>query len=78
MKIKPKRITYDKQADAMYVYLREAKVARTKVLSEHILIDVDSKNIPIGVEILDASRILRNRTDKPRNIFKDKKGMVFA
>ena len=78
MKIKPKIITYDKVADAMYVYLRNAKVARTKVLSEHILIDVDSKNIPIGVEILDASRILKNKTDKARNIFKNRKGVIFA
>jgi uncharacterized protein YuzE len=78
MKIKQKIITYDKVADAMYVYLRNAKVAHTKVLSEHILIDVDSKNIPIGVEILDASRILKSKTDKPRNIFKNKRGIVFA
>ncbi|MEK7117730.1 MAG: DUF2283 domain-containing protein, partial [Patescibacteria group bacterium] len=74
MKIKPKIITYDKEADAMYVYLRNVKVARTQVLSEHILIDLDKNNIPIGVEILDASRILRNKVDKPRNIFKDKRG----
>lgn len=78
MKIKPKIITYDKMADAMYVYLRNAKVAHTKVLSEHILIDVDFRNIPVGVEILDASIILRNKTNKPRNIFKNKRGMVFA
>ncbi|MEK7062540.1 MAG: DUF2283 domain-containing protein, partial [Patescibacteria group bacterium] len=65
------KITYDKVADAMYVYLREAKVARTKVLSQYLLIDVDSRNIPIGVEILDASKILKNKVDKQKNIFKD-------
>lgn len=78
MKIKPKVITYDKEADAMYVYLSNAKSARTKVLSEHILIDFDSKDRLIGVEILDASKILKAKTDKPRNIFIDKKGIVFA
>ena len=72
------KITYDKVADAMYVYLREAKVARTKVLSQYLLIDVDSRNIPIGVEILDASKILKNKVDKQKNIFKDGGGMVFA
>ena len=72
------RITYDKVADAMYVYLREAKIVHTKVLSEHILIDLDKNNIPIGVEILDASRILRNKQDKKRNIIKAKTGVIFA
>ena len=77
MKTKP-RITYDKQADAMYVYLREAKIAHTKVLSEHVLIDIDKNNIPVGVEILDTSRILRNKQNKKRNIIKDKTWVVFA
>jgi uncharacterized protein YuzE len=78
MKIKPKMITYDKEADAMYIYLRDVKVYKTKVLSEHILVDVDSKNVPIGVEILDASHIFRGKTNKARNIFRNKKDMVFA
>ena len=78
MKIKPKIITYDKEADAIYVQLRKARIARTKVLSQYILIDLDSKDIPVGVEIIDASKILRNKEDKNRGIIKNKAGVVFA
>ena len=73
-KPKKNRITYDKQADAVYIYLRDAKFAKNKVLSEFVIVDLDAKNIPIGVEILDASKILTG----DRTIGTHKGNMLFA
>jgi uncharacterized protein YuzE len=50
------KITYDKMADALYIYLRKGKVAKTKKVTSRLLIDVDKKGNVLGIEILDVSR----------------------
>ncbi len=49
------KITYDKIADAMYIYLNKAKVFKTVQITDRLLIDVDNDGNVIGIEILDAS-----------------------
>ncbi len=50
------RLTYDDEADAAYVYVREgATVAQTEVLEDGRIVDIDEEGRLIGVEILDAS-----------------------
>ena len=50
-------ITYDKQADAMYIYFQKGKKpARTVELADLLIADLDRSGRIIGVEILDASR----------------------
>ena len=54
------RITYDKQADAVYIYLTDKLRRSTKTLQmewkDLCFVDMDW-NIPIWVEILDASKV---------------------
>lgn len=50
-----KNINYDPDADAVSLKLRSAKSHMTAEITEHILLDLDSNNNPIGLEILDAS-----------------------
>ena len=51
------RITYDKEADAMYLYFQSSKkVARTVELSDLLIADLDKQGKVIGVEVLCASR----------------------
>jgi uncharacterized protein YuzE len=50
------KITYDKIADALYIYLRKGKVAKTKKVTSRFLIDVDKRGNVLGIEILDVSR----------------------
>ncbi len=56
-------ITYDKKADAMYIYFqKDVKVARTVELADLLIADLDKKGNVIGVEVLDAShQIKRNK-----------------
>lgn len=52
------RIEYDKEADALYIQLREVRVDDNIDIEEGITIDIDEKKHIVGIEILDASKIL--------------------
>ncbi len=49
------KIQYDKKADAMYIYLRKGKVAKTIKINNRVLVDVDKKGNVIGIEMLEVS-----------------------
>ena len=49
------KIEYSKGADALYVYFKQAEVARSKEVEEGVVIDLDAEGHLIGIEILDAS-----------------------
>ncbi len=55
------KITYDKEADAVYIYLKDifpGEVVKTISLNESINIDLDSEGKTLGIEVLDASKNL--------------------
>jgi uncharacterized protein YuzE len=53
------RGTYDRQADALYVYVAPegTPVAWTDVLTDHVAIDRDAAGGVVGVEVLDTGTI---------------------
>ena len=50
------KIEFDKQADALYIYIQEKPVVKTKEVEDGILIDLDKDNRLIGLEVLDVSK----------------------
>jgi uncharacterized protein YuzE len=50
------KIEYSKEADALYVYFKEAFVAKSKEIEDGIVIDFDEKGQLIGIEVLDVSQ----------------------
>lgn len=52
------RIEYDKEADALYIQLKEAEVDDNIDIEEGVTIDLDEKRHVVGIEILDASKKL--------------------
>ncbi|OGC07092.1 hypothetical protein A2230_07030 [candidate division WOR-1 bacterium RIFOXYA2_FULL_36_21] len=48
-------ISYDKQADAMYIRFQEDKVEKTIKIQEGIIIDINSNGNLLGIELLDVS-----------------------
>jgi uncharacterized protein YuzE len=50
------KIEYDKEADALYIQLREAPVDDNIDVLEGVTIDLDENHNIIGIEILDASK----------------------
>ena len=48
-------ITYDSDADALYVYLSEEQVAQTVAGSNNRFVDLDEAGGIVGIEVLDVS-----------------------
>jgi len=55
------KIEYDRQADALYIQLREAVVEDNIDIEEGVTVDLDEKRHIVGIEILDASEKLSLR-----------------
>ena len=60
------KFEYDKEVDAAYIYLeypiKDGEVKKTIELNENIIIDFDGKDKLLGVEILNASKVLNQKT----------------
>lgn len=52
------KIEYSKSIDALYIRLRDAKIADSKDIEKGVTADLDENGHIIGLEILDASEKL--------------------
>jgi len=52
------KIEYSKDVDALYIKLREAKIADSMDIEEGVTVDLDKNGYIVGIEILDASEKL--------------------
>ena len=68
------KITYDPQADALYIQFKETTVT-TKHLAEGIAADYDSKGSLAGIEILDAIRRFGGNKDILRKVTLEEIGL---
>lgn len=59
------KLTYDREVDAAYVYLvypiKEGQAKIQRCVNENIMLDFDSKGKLLGVEILNASKVLNKK-----------------
>ncbi len=46
------KTTYDPEADAMYIYIKEEDVEKTKPIDKNIILDFNKKGEVVGIEIL--------------------------
>lgn len=53
-------LTYDREANALYVRFSDEPVKETVELSSSVYVDVDNDGSPIGFEILNATSKLLN------------------
>ena len=49
------KITYDPEANALYLQFSVNEIAETVELSESVYVDVDADGLLVGIEILDAT-----------------------
>jgi len=60
------RISYDAEVDALYIRLVEGpQECRTVRLSEEVALDLGPGERLIGIEVLDASRVLGTKLTEP-------------
>lgn len=45
------KLSYNKSGDVMYLEFQGAKVANTKVINDHVIIDLDESGHVVGIEI---------------------------
>ncbi len=50
------RIRYSKEADALYIRLKEIKIEDSDEVSQDLIIDYDIDGNVVGIEILEASK----------------------
>jgi len=48
-------ITYDKDADCLYIQFQQGKVHKTRKIEEGVLLDLDEEGKIYGIEIVGAS-----------------------
>ena len=54
-------LSYDKDADALYIQLKKGKFAKNATLDLQTIFDLDSKGNLLGIELLNASkRVAKN------------------
>ncbi|MEK6847367.1 MAG: DUF2283 domain-containing protein [Nanoarchaeota archaeon] len=49
-------ITYDKEADAMYIEFRSGEFAKNKKIDDFTIIDLDKDGNILGIELLEVSK----------------------
>ena len=52
------QIDYDPQSDGVYIRLRSGEIDDTIEAGRYVYVDVDKDGIPLGLELLFASRML--------------------
>jgi len=59
------KLEYDKEVDAAYIYIeypiKEGEAKKTIELNENIILDFDNTGKLLGVEVLDASKVLNKK-----------------
>ncbi len=50
------KITYDKEADAMYIRFSDASFGKNKIIDDNTILDLDAEGKIIGIELLDVSK----------------------
>ena len=50
------KITFDKEADAVYIELSNGKFASNKKIDENTIIDLDKDGKILGIELLNVSK----------------------
>jgi uncharacterized protein YuzE len=55
MNMNSPQITYDPDANAIYLCFSDHEIAETLELSESVYVDVDADGVPVGFEVLNAS-----------------------
>jgi len=49
-------ISYDKEADALYIRLRQGEFDHNKKVDDSTMLDLDKDNMILGIEVIDASK----------------------
>jgi uncharacterized protein YuzE len=61
-------ITYDKEADAMYIEFRSGDFAKNKKIDDFTIIDLDKDGNILGIELLEVSKRIPHKSLSEINV----------
>lgn len=64
-----KKIFYDKKADILYFVLKDGVEDYAEEIEPNVIIEFDKEGHPIGIEILNASSILKRLKDEKDKLY---------
>ena len=53
------KLEYDREADAVYIRIKDADIATTREQEENVIVDIDASGKLVGIELLFVSDYLR-------------------
>ena len=56
------KITYDKEADAMYLNIARGKVKKTLAVNSRVIVDIGEKGKIVGIELLFVSERMSKKS----------------
>ncbi len=57
------KISYDPNADALYIKLTDKKILESDDLGKGLIVDYDEEGEPVGIELLKASRLFGGKKE---------------
>jgi len=77
------KLRIDRDADALYLRIADTKIIESEQVGPGVIVDFDSKNRVVGVEVLNASKRLprRNRASsraKTATLLREKPGKKYG
>ncbi len=55
------KVTYDREADAMYIKLTEEKFSKVNIIDKNTILNLDKDGNVIGIELLFVSKRFHNK-----------------
>ncbi|MBI1970719.1 DUF2283 domain-containing protein [Candidatus Woesearchaeota archaeon] len=62
------KLTYDKEADAIYIEFQKGNFAKNKKVDDFIILDYDANGCLLGIELLNVSKQLSMETLRDKQI----------
>ncbi len=60
-----RQFSYDPEVDAAYVRLTDERIEETDTLDSGFIVDYDQLNRPVGIEVLEVSRLIPKILELP-------------
>jgi uncharacterized protein YuzE len=75
--MKKANILYDKKSDCLYIFLKQGVEDYFEEISPNIFIEYDKKKNPIGIEILNASKLFKKIIPQKSSFVLNEKNKIY-
>lgn len=62
------KIKYNKKTDSVYFHFNSSQYSHSKKITDGVIVDISKSGKPMGIEILDATGVIKNFDPKKLNL----------